>query len=165
MTSVMQIFIVRDIQLFKVVHVVFLATGPCSVTKLFGGDVPTLFRDWYEPILPRSCYVLSIPIPPFDFFLYPSSSTSVSWLPLPSTTPRLIRTALCTRFSTLVLVLDRLSKQTSIASGLHRSSWTICLAALDLIPRSLSAFSDLHREPVSSAFSPVWSRLFRFPWC
>ena len=85
--------------IYNVVVVVPLATGSCIMTELWGGDVPTLVRDFYYPRLHCYCYVLSIPVPLFQSFLYPPPSSSMSWLPITFTIIRLSRTALHTQFS------------------------------------------------------------------
>ena len=126
--------------------VIFLATGSCSMTKLWGSDVPTSVRDCYYPMSCRFCCVLFIPVPPFNCFLDTPPSPSVSRLPLPSATLRLSCTALCTRFSTLIPFLDCLAKQVSISSGLHCPSCTLCLVVLNLLPRSLSALAAPQRS-------------------
>ena len=93
--------------------------------------------------------------------LCPPPSTSVSQLPLPSTNLWMSCTTLLSQFSTLILVLDRLAKQSSISASLHCLYCTLCLAALYLTPRSLLAPEVPHRKPISAASSPTQS----FPFC
>ena len=143
-------------QIIVVVVVVFLATGLCSVTELWGGAIPTFIKDCYDPRIHHYCYILYIiPLPPFDLFLDPSPSPSVSWLPLSPVTLRRSCTALCNGFSTRILVLDWLAKQASIPVGLHCPSCTRYLDSLYLLLKSLSSPTSPLHEPVSSALSPV----------
>ena len=51
------------------------STVPCSVTKLWGGGVPTLVSDYSEPRLCRFFYVAIIPVPP----VRPSRSLIYPW--------------------------------------------------------------------------------------
>ena len=106
-----------------------------------GLTFPSLF--WY-------CYVLSIRVPPLKCFLDTSPSPFVYQLSLPSAILRLICTALCTRFFTLIPVMDCLYKQAYIPTSLHRTSCTRCISALGLLSRSLLAPVSPRRDPVCS---------------
>ena len=145
------------------------------MTKLWYDDVPTLVRDCYYPRIRRYYYILNYnPVPPFDCSLDPSPSPSVSQISLQFATLSLICTVLCNQFSSLIPVLDRLYKQVLIPAGLHRPSYTCCLANISApqvpagpcSPAPRACFFRLDPRPVippslpstwfKRPFQPLW---------
>ena len=85
------------------------------------------------------------------------------WLPLPSATLRLSCTALLYPISHPRSGLGPPDQKIFHTASLRRPSCTCCLAALNLLPRSLLAPAAPRHEPVSTVSSPVWSPPFCCP--
>ena len=149
-----------------VVVVVFLDSGSCSVTKLWGGDVPASVRDCSKPRFYQYCYVLSILSHGFNCFMYLSLSPPVSQLP-PHTPPIDWDATLFIPnyppYSSLGTPADLDKRTLPPASTARTYAWYI--VTLDLILRSLLSPAAPSHDPVSAISSPGRSPPFLCPRC
>ena len=109
---------------------------------------------------------LYIPVPSFQIFYESFPVTFCVPTPLSSATLWLSCTSLCTRFLPYSGLGPpvHLDKRPLLPASTART-FSHCLAALNLLPRSLTAPAALRHNPVSFTSSPIRLSHFCCPWC
>ena len=143
--------------------VVYLDTGSCSMTRLWGADVPTSVRDCSKTRLHRNVQRLILKTRPTVLPFSGSVSFTLRVLtPPPTRHPEIEPHRSSHPFSHPRSGLGPSAQTIFNPTGLQRKSWIFCLINLNLLPRSLLTPVTPCQDTVYAVSSPVRSPPFRW---